>query len=100
LAIRTALGASRGRLIRQLLTESVLLSIAGGALGLALAPATLSLLVKFAERFTTRAGEVRIDGAVLIFTALISIVTGLLFGLAPAFSSGQNAAEAMKQGSG
>ncbi len=86
--------------MRQLLTESVLLSLAGGALGLALAPATLSLLVKFAERFTTRATEVKIDGTVLLFTALISIGTGLLFGLAPAFSSGQNAAEALKQGSG
>ncbi|HYL73029.1 MAG TPA: ABC transporter permease [Bryobacteraceae bacterium] len=100
LAIRAALGASKVRLMRQLLTESVLLSLAGGALGLALAPFTLALLVKFAERFTTRATEVRIDGAVLIFTALISIGTGLLFGLAPAFSSGQNAAEALKQGSG
>src|SRR5258706_4278709 len=99
-AVRTALGASQARLIRQLLTESVLLSLAGGALGLLLAPATLSLLVKFAERFTTRATEVRIDGTVLLFTALISIGTGLLFGLAPAFSSGQNAAEALKQGSG
>jgi len=100
LAVRAALGASRARLMRQLLTESVLLSLAGGALGLLLAPATLSLLVKFAERFTTRATEVRIDGTVLLFTALVSIGTGLLFGLAPAFSSGQNAAEALKQGSG
>ncbi len=99
LAVRAALGASRGRLMRQLLTESVLLSLAGGALGLLLAPATLSLLVKFAERFTTRATEIRIDGTVLLFTALVSIGTGLLFGLAPAFSSGQNA-EALKQGSG
>jgi putative ABC transport system permease protein len=100
LAIRTALGASRARLMRQLLTESVLLSVAGGALGLALAPTALTLLVQFAERFTTRAAEVRIDGAVLIFTALVSIGTGLLFGLAPAFSSGQNTGEALKQGSG
>jgi len=83
LAVRAALGASRARLMRQLLTESVLLSLAGGALGLLLAPATLSLLVKFAERFTTRATEVRIDGTVLLFTALVSIGTGLLFGLAP-----------------
>jgi putative ABC transport system permease protein len=100
LAIRTALGASRARLIRQLLTESVLLSAAGGALGLFLAPSTLALLVKFAEHFTTRAGEVRIDAPVLAFTALISLATGILFGLAPAFSSGRYAGEALKQGGG
>lgn len=100
LAIRTALGASRGRLVRQLLTESMLLSIAGGALGLLLAPSTLALLVKFAERFTTRAGEVRIDAPVLAFTVLVSIATGILFGLAPAFSSGRYASEALKQGGG
>jgi putative ABC transport system permease protein len=100
LAIRTALGASRTRLVRQLLTESVLLSVAGGALGLLLAPTTLTLLVKFAEHFTTRASEVRIDAPVLIFTFLMSIATGLVFGLAPAFSSGQHSSEALKQGSG
>jgi len=100
LAVRAALGASRVRLIRQLLTESMMLSIAGGALGLALAPTTLRLLVKFAERFTTRAAEVRIDGTVLLFTVLVSLATGLIFGLAPAFSTGQNAGDALKQGGG
>ena len=99
LAIRAALGAGRGRLIRQMLTESTLLSLAGGALGLAFAPTTLRLLVKFAERFTTRATEVRIDGTVLLFTVLVSVVTGLIFGLAPALSSGQHAGESLKQGS-
>ncbi len=98
LAVRTALGASRARLMRQLLTESVLLSVAGGMLGLALAPSALKLLVKFAERFTTRATEVQIDGPVLLFTLLVSLVTGILFGLAPAFSSGTHANEALKQG--
>src|SRR5579872_2984886 len=100
LAVRSALGASRGRLVRQLLTESTLLSIAGGALGLLLAPATMTLLVKFAERFTTRASEVRMDAPVLIFTVLMSILTGVLFGLAPAFSSRRNSSDALKQGSG
>src|SRR6185436_8975291 len=87
LAVRTALGASKGRLIRQLLTESMLLSLAGGALGLALAPTTLRLLVKFAERFTTRAAEIQMDAPVLLFTLLVSLAAGLAFGLAPAFFS-------------
>jgi putative ABC transport system permease protein len=100
LAVRMALGATKVRLMRQLLTESVLLSLAGGALGLALAPFALRLLVKFAERFTTRAAEVRIDGPILIFTALVSVATGLLFGLTPAFSSSSQVGDALKQGSG
>ena len=100
LAIRAALGASKARLIRQLLTESVLLSVGGGALGLAFAPAALALLVKFAERFTTRAAEIKIDGPVLLFTMLISLGTGLLFGFAPAFSSSGNVGDALKKGNG
>ncbi|HLJ48196.1 MAG TPA: ABC transporter permease [Bryobacteraceae bacterium] len=97
LAVRTALGASKMRLSRQLLTESVLLSGAAGALGLLLAPATLSLLVKFAEHFTTRAAEVRLDAPVLAFSVLVSVFTGLLFGLAPAMSLGRFG-DALKQG--
>ncbi len=100
LSIRSALGAGKARLVRQLLTESVLLSLAGGGLGLALAPSALGLLVKFAGRFTTRAAEIRMDGPVLAFTLIVSFVAGILFGLAPAFSSGKNAGEALKQGSG
>jgi predicted permease len=100
LAVRTALGASKGRLIRQLLTESMLLSLAGGIAGLALAPAAMTLLVKFAERFTTRAAEVHMDAPVLIFTAVVSLATGILFGIAPAFSSSSNVAESIKQGAG
>ena len=98
LAVRAALGASKTRLMRQLLTESVLLSIGGGVLGLALAPAALALLVKFAERFTTRAAEVRIDAPILTFTLLVSIATGLLFGLAPALSSGNWIGAGFQQG--
>lgn len=100
LAIRAALGARKARLVRQLLTESVILSLAGGAVGLAFAPTALALLVKFAERFTTRAAEIRIDAPVLLFTLLVSLGTGLLFGFAPAFSSSQNLGDALKQGNG
>ncbi|MEK6320628.1 MAG: ABC transporter permease [Acidobacteriota bacterium] len=100
LAIRSALGAGRGRLIRQLLTESTLLSLAGGILGLLLAAGGLHLLVNFAARFTTRAGEIRIDGLVLLFTLLVSVVTGLLFGLMPLFSSDQKLTNALKEGGG
>jgi putative ABC transport system permease protein len=100
LAVRTALGATKIRLMRQLLTESVLLSLAGGALGLALAPPAVKLLTRFAERFTTRAAEVKIDEPVLLFTLLVSIGTGLLFGLAPALSSKEQLSEALKEGSG
>ncbi len=96
LSIRMALGASRARLVRQLLTESVMLSLAGGALGLAIAPSALAMLTKFASQFTTRAGEVKIDTPVLLFTFGVSLLTGILFGLAPAFSTSKNVGETMK----
>ena len=98
LAIRAALGASRGRLTRQLLTESLLLSLAGGALGLAIAPFALDLLTKLAAGFSPRFGEIRIDLPVLLFTLGISLATGVLFGLAPAFSFKGDINDAMKEG--
>ncbi len=100
MAIRAALGAGRGRLIRQLLTESTLLSFAGGVLGLLLAAGGLHLLVGFAERFTPRASEIKIDGFVLLFTLLVSAATGLIFGLMPAFSSDQHLTGTLKEGGG
>ncbi len=99
MAIRAALGAGRGRLIRQLLTESTLLSLAGGALGLLVAAWGLDLLVTFAARFTTRASEININSFVLLFTLGVAVLTGLAFGLMPAFSSEQNLTAALKEGS-
>ena len=99
MAVRAALGANRSRLIRQLLTESTLLSVAGGALGLLLASGCLELLVRFVGRFTTRAAEIRISPEVLLFTLGVSILTGLVFGSIPAISQRLNLVTSLKEGS-
>ena len=83
-AVRTALGASRWRIVRQHATESVLLAIAGSAAGLALASACLAVLRALAPASLPRAESIQIDGAVLAFTAAIGGMTALLFGVAPA----------------
>jgi predicted permease len=100
LAVRTALGANRARLFRQLLTESTLLAFAGGVLGLCLAYLGLGLLVTFAAKFTPRTGEIAIDGWVLLFALLISLLTGVIFGTIPAFTSMKDPAGALKEGRG
>jgi predicted permease len=83
-AIRAALGAGPWRVIRQLLTESVLLSIAGGLLGLAVAKIALRFALKALADVLPRVKEIGLDWRVLLFTGALSIVTGLVFGLAPA----------------
>jgi predicted permease len=87
MAVRSALGASRGRIVRQMLTESMLLSLIGGAAGIATAVGTLGFILRFVPSNVPRLNEVRIDWVVLAFALLISILTGLVFGLAPALHS-------------
>jgi putative ABC transport system permease protein len=98
LAMRAALGAGRGRLIRQLLTESTLLGVFGGIIGVAFAYFTIGMLTTFVGRFTSRTGEITIDPLVLLFTLGISVLTGLLFGTLPALGSRVDLVSALKQG--
>jgi putative ABC transport system permease protein len=83
-AVRAALGAGRGRLISQFITESLLLSGTGGLLGLAIGKWGVDLLLIWAANFLPRSSEVGLDGRVIIFTLAVSVLTGVLFGLAPA----------------
>jgi predicted permease len=99
MALRSALGASRGRMVRQMLTESMLLSLVGGAAGIVTAVVTLSFILRFVPSNVPRLNEVRIDWVVLAFALLISILTGLMFGLAPALHSVKGAlSSAIREG--
>ncbi|MGE0043731.1 MAG: ABC transporter permease [Vicinamibacterales bacterium] len=99
LSVRAALGAGRGRLVRQLLVESVVLAAAGGALGLLVAAWGTAALVSLAPEDTPRLAEVAINGRALVFTMLASIGVGTLFGLAPAVSASRlQVTDALKDG--
>jgi predicted permease len=98
LAVRSALGAGRGRLVRLLLTESVLVAGAGGLLGLWLAWLSLDMLTSFVARFTPRTGEIDIDGGVLLFTLAAAVASGVTAGLLPALSTRRNVAQSMRDG--
>ena len=99
IAIRTALGAARARLIRQLLTESVLLSVAGGIVGLVFAYWMLDVLRSLGPTNIPRLPAIRMDGRVLAFTSAISLLTAILFGLVPALRTSKlNLSEALKDG--
>jgi putative ABC transport system permease protein len=99
ISIRAALGAGRGRLMRQLLTESVVLAICGGAAGVVLAKCGLSALLALAPTNLPRSGEIHLNPGILLFALGLSIVTGLVFGIAPAWLAARaDVNEALKQG--
>jgi putative ABC transport system permease protein len=101
MAIRQSLGASRFRLVRQALTESLLLAFAGGVTGALLAAWSLKLLLNFSPHYIPRLGESRIDAATLLFTLAVTVTAGLLFGALPAWRSARvDLNETLKQTAG
>jgi putative ABC transport system permease protein len=99
LAIRIALGAARWRLLRQMLTESVLVALAGAAAGIVLSVWGLELLKQIGARTIPRLAEVNVDLVVLMVTAVVAVGTGILFGLVPALASAKpELTEALKEG--
>ena len=101
MAMRVALGASRSRVLRQMLTESLLLSLGAGILGLLLTFGTVKTLVSLCPADIPRLQETRVDLTVLAFTLAVSVLTGLLFGMMPAWrASDVNVGETLKEGTG
>jgi putative ABC transport system permease protein len=100
IAVRSSLGANATRIVQQMLTESVLLALMGGTLGLLLAYWATAAIVKFAPASIPRIQEISVDWRVLVFTLLISMATGVVFGLAPALSALQPDLNSALRGSG
>src|SRR5262249_26053112 len=99
IAVRAALGASRARIIRQLLTESLLLALGGGVLGLLLAWWGMEALLRFIPEDLPRLSDIALDRWALGFTFPVSVATGVIFGLAPALQASKiDLIEAMKEG--
>jgi len=99
ISVRIAMGASRGRIFQQLLTESVLIALAGGALGLLAAYLGLGSLLAIAPADLPRAASIHLDTAAFAFTFLVSLLTGVIFGLAPALkTTSVSVGESLKEG--
>jgi putative ABC transport system permease protein len=99
LMIRSTLGANMSRLLRQLVTESAVLGVLAGALGLLFASGSLKLLVEFASRLTPRAREIHIDGPVLLFTLVAALATSIIFGSVSSVCAGEDLSTGLKEGS-
>ncbi|HMC60423.1 MAG TPA: ABC transporter permease, partial [Candidatus Solibacter sp.] len=99
IAVRTALGAGRGRIVTQLLSESLILALGGGILGMLLAGAGVGLVARLGQAGIPRLAEARVDANLFLFALSISLATGILFGIAPAWqTSGSNLNEALTEG--
>jgi predicted permease len=98
LAVRAALGAGRGRIARQLLTESLTLAILGGVLGIALGVVAVRALAAAGASELPRAGDIRVDSTVLLFTLAVSILAGLLFGIMPALRASSDLERSLRAG--
>ncbi len=98
LLLRSALGAGRGRILRQLVTESSILGLIAAGLGLLFAAGSIKLLVEFASRLTPRAREISIDGNVLLFALVVALLTSIVSGSVLGFSSRQKLASGMREG--
>ena len=98
LAVRAAMGAGRGRIFRQLLTENLLLSVLGGLAGLGLAALGLKMLTQYTGRFLPNTGAITLNLPVLLFTLVVSVLTSLFFGSRPALPATEKLVDALKEG--